>query len=229
VRLLCFPHAGAGPSIFNEWANLLPQFVELMGVVYPGRECRSAESPSCNLVDIVEPLVEEVAGLDDMPCAFFGHSMGAYVGFELSRRLAGSRARPHHLFLSAAPAPHMPASERLHELPGPQFLRALVRLDGFPPEVLRTTELVRYALPILRADFTACENHRFRLDAPSRCPLSVFGGKEDKRVDRGRLEGWRHFAGLSFSLRMFEGGHFYLRERRSELVGCFGGQLAGMA
>lgn len=230
VRLVCFPHAGAGPSIFNEWAQLLPSSVELIGVVYPGRECRTGEAPSRDLGTIVDAVADELAGLDDdMPCAFFGHSMGAYVSFELSQRLIGSAARPHHLFLSAAPAPHMPVAEQLHALPPSQFFRELLRLGGFSPEVLRTAELIRHALPILRADFTACETHRFQVDAPSRCPLSVFGGTMDARVDRERLEGWKHFAGLSFSLRMFDGGHFYLRERRAELVGCIGSELSRMA
>lgn len=228
VRLLCFPHAGAGPSVFNDWRPLLEERVEMVGVVYPGRECRSGEPPSVDLGTIADEVADELAGLDDMPCAFFGHSMGAYVAFEVSQRLRNSPIEPQHLLLSAAAAPHMRPDERLHQLPPPQFLRELVRLDGIPDEVLRTTELVRYMLPILRADFTACETHQFTMPGPTRSPITVFGGREDARVNRARLEGWRQFAGISFSLRMFDGGHFYLREKRSELVGCIDRVLAGI-
>ena len=228
VRLFCFPPAGAGPSMFNEWANLLPSFVELVGVVYPGRECRSAEPLSCDVGSIADSVAEHIAGSSDRPCAFFGHSMGGYVSFEVMQRLTGSAAYPDHVFLSAVPAPHMPVPEKLHGLTDAQFLRELVRLEGFPQEVLNTPELIRHALPILRADFIACETHRFKLDVLCRCPLSVYGGSTDIRVTHDRLEGWRHFAGLSFSLRIFEGGHFYLRKRRAELVGLICSELTRM-
>lgn len=36
VRLICFPYAGAGPSIFNCWSERLIEGVALMGVEYPG-------------------------------------------------------------------------------------------------------------------------------------------------------------------------------------------------
>lgn len=228
ARLICFPPAGAGPSIFNEWASLLPPSIELVGVVYPGRECRSAEPLSRSLETIADSTAEHIAGLAEMPSAFFGHSMGGYVSFEVMQRLAGSTALLDHLFLSAVPAPHMPFPEQLHGLSESRFFRELLRLDGFPQEVLNTPELVRYALPILRADFTACETHRFNLDALCRCPLSVFGGTDDVRVTHDRLEGWRHFAGVSFSLRVFEGGHFYLRKKSVELVSLICSELAWM-
>ncbi|MDC8016147.1 thioesterase II family protein [Tahibacter soli] len=226
VRLFCFPYAGSGPSIFNDWPALMSDAVELVGVVYPGRECRAGEPLSRDLGELAQTLVDEIAERDDLPFAFFGHSMGAYVGFEVARRLAPRAQRPQHLFLSAAGAPHLPEPCRIHDLPSREFFKALVRLNGFPAEVLKETELVRYALPILRADFTACETYRFRADAPSRCPMTVFGGSHDIRVDRHRLEAWRQLASLSFSLRVFDGGHFYLRERKAELIGCMRPELA---
>jgi medium-chain acyl-[acyl-carrier-protein] hydrolase len=228
TRLVCFPPAGAGPSLFNDWASLLPPSIELVGVVYPGRECRSTEPLSRSLETIADSTAEHIAGLAEMPSAFFGHSMGGYVSFEVVQRLAGSAAHPDHLFLSATPAPHTPVPEQLHGLNESRFFRELLRLDGFPQEVLNTPDLVRHALPILRADFTACETHRFSIDAFCRCPLSVFGGNSDIRVTHDRLESWRHFAGLSFSLRLFDGGHFYLRKQRAELVSLICSELARM-
>jgi medium-chain acyl-[acyl-carrier-protein] hydrolase len=218
IRLFCFPYAGAGPSIFNDWRGMLPESVDLIGVVYPGRECRAGEMPARCLSELVGDLASQLQDFDEMPCAFFGHSMGAYVSFELARRLAQDAMRPQHLFLSAAGAPHLPEPNQIHQLPGREFLRALLRLNGFPAEVLRESELVKYALPILRADFTVCETYRFNADAPSRCPMTVYGGTNDIRVDRQRLEAWRHLASVSFSMKLFEGDHFYLRERKAELL-----------
>jgi medium-chain acyl-[acyl-carrier-protein] hydrolase len=229
VRLFCFPYAGAGPSVFNDWKALLPEDVDLVGVVYPGRECRAGELPARDLHALVAPLAREIQPQLDLPYAFFGHSMGAYVAFELTRRLAREGLRPGHLFLSAAGAPHLPEPNRIHHLAGPDFLRQLLRLNGFPPEALRDAQLLRYALPILRADFTACETYRFEADAPAQSPMSVFGGDGDLRVDRARLEAWRQLAGVSFALRVFEGDHFYLRPQRQALLQCVRRELAGLA
>ena len=229
LRLFCFPYAGSGPSVFNDWKALLPEDIDLVGIVYPGRECRAGEAPLRDLRALVAPLARDIRGHLDVPYAFFGHSMGAYVAFELTRLLAREGQRPAHLFLSAAGAPHLPEPNRIHHLPGPDFLRQLLRLNGFPPEALRDTQLLRYALPILRADFTACETYRFEADAPAQAPMTVFGGESDVRVDRARLEAWRQLAGVSFALRVFPGDHFYLKPQRRELLQCLRRELAGLA
>jgi medium-chain acyl-[acyl-carrier-protein] hydrolase len=220
VRLFCFPYAGAGPSVFNEWKSLLPESVDLVGIVYPGRECRTAEPPARTLGELIEPLRAALQPYTDIPYAFFGHSMGAYVSFELARRLSRSGNSPAHLFLSAAGAPHIAEPNLIHHLAPADFLRQLIRLNGFPREVFRDPQLLSYALPILRADFTACETYRFEADAPCQSPMTVFGGDNDTRVDRHRLEAWRQLAGVSFAIRTFDGDHFYLREHRQALLGC---------
>jgi len=229
VRLFCFPYAGAGPSVFNDWSALLPASVELVGVVYPGRECRTSEAPLRDIGKIVDALAEDLLSFADKPFAFFGHSMGAYVSFELARRLGQGPVRPQHLFLSAAGAPHLPGPARIHDLPPREFFQAVLRLNGFPVEVLRHPELVHYALPILRADLTACENYRFVAEAPMQCPMSVFGGLHDRRVDPALLQGWRQLASVAFSLQLYDGDHFYLREHKVDLVSRVARQLRVLA
>lgn len=229
MRLFCFPYAGSGPSVFNEWKALVPPTIDLIGVVYPGRESRATEPLVHDLQALTAPLAREIQYWTDKPFAFFGHSMGAYVCFELAKALAVRGVAPEHLFLSAAGAPHLPEPNRIHHLPSRDFLIEIVRLNGFPAEVLRSAELVKYALPILRADFTACENYQFKTGAPSRVPITVFGGSSDRRVDQDRLQAWKHHCGVSFSLRMFDGDHFYLRQNTRALVSCVTHSLAQAA
>ena len=42
LRLVCFPHAGAGATVYRSWLVLLPADVELVSVCYPGRRDRLA-------------------------------------------------------------------------------------------------------------------------------------------------------------------------------------------
>ena len=106
-RLFCFPPAGAGPSVYlaNGWVKgSLPAEIELMPVLYPGRSQRFAE-PAISSVDALADAV--VIGIlpllqDGTPFAFFGHSMGATVAYEITRRLAAKQLPlPTRLFASA--------------------------------------------------------------------------------------------------------------------------------
>lgn len=229
LRLFCFPYAGAGPSVFKDWPALLLPGVEVIGVNYPGRESRIKEALTNNLHVLVDALAKAIVPYLDRPFAFFGHSMGAYVCYELSQVLEQRNAlRPEQVFISAAGAPHLPEPDPIHKLSSRDFLKALLRLDGFSPEVLAHPELVQLVLPALRADFTACETYRFQIEAPAMFPLTIYGGTMDKRVGRDRLEAWRQHAGSSFSMSLFEGDHFYLRPKRHRLLGSVNGHLADL-
>jgi len=229
LRLFCFPYAGAGPSVFAAWAGLLGPRVEIVGVEYPGRESRSRERLTTHLGDLVSALAACMGAWTSLPFAFFGHSMGGLLCFELARALeAGGRPVPEHVFVSAAGVPHLPETMPLHELPDVALLRALVRLNGLPPEVLRNPELLVHALPILRADLQVCERRSLEPGSPLMAPLSVYGGAGDARVGPERLSAWRSLAGAAYRERVFRGDHFYIKPQRAALLASIGGELGAL-
>ncbi len=228
-RLFCFPYAGSGPSVFKKWAGLLPTNVEVIGITYPGREARADEALLNSIEDLVDRLVPKITFLLDRPCVFFGYSMGALVSFELACKLSEFHGiAPQHLFISAAGAPHIPEPNPIHHLDNIAFFKALIKLNGMPREVLSSKEMIRYALPILRADFTACENYQRDLGSLVRFPMTVLGGDQDGRVDKRRLEAWRHFAGVAFKLSMFDGNHFFLRTHGDQIIASVRKVLSGI-
>lgn len=76
LRLVCFPYAGTGATIFRPWVAHLSPRIELCLVNLPGREKRLKESPYTHLNILVEALVDGLAPHLDQPFAFFGHSLG---------------------------------------------------------------------------------------------------------------------------------------------------------
>src|SRR5262245_63225231 len=101
VRLFCFPYAGGGASVFRGWADCLPGAVEVCPVQMPGRETRFREPAFTRLPPLVEALAASLRPHLDRPFAFFGHSLGALVAFELARRLRRDRGpEPIRLFAS---------------------------------------------------------------------------------------------------------------------------------
>ena len=220
LRLFCFPYAGMGASIFRTWPDGLPAEVEVCPVEFPGRGTRLMETPFTQLLPLVQALTQALAPLLDKPFAFFGHSLGALVGFELARQLRRqSGVQPVRLFVSAARAPQIPHRDRpIHALPEGEFLAELRRLNGIPGKVLKEAELMQIMLPVLRADFAVYETYVYSTEPPLNCPISTFGGLQDHRVSRGDLEAWRNQTSGSFSLRMFPGDHFFWNTTQSLLL-----------
>jgi medium-chain acyl-[acyl-carrier-protein] hydrolase len=156
----------------------------------------------------------------DRPFAFYGHSMGAAVGYELARRLQEEgQAGPSHLFVSGSRAPQSAdAHDITYDLPDPEFVEELRRLKGTPAEVLDNAELLQLMLPLLRADFAAIQTYRYREGPPLGCPLTAVGGVDDGDVRREHLAPWRELTTGEFSLHMLPGYHFFLHTARDMLL-----------
>jgi medium-chain acyl-[acyl-carrier-protein] hydrolase len=229
LRLFCFPYAGGGVSIFRTWSDGLPADVEVCPIQLPGRGTRLMEPPFTRLSPLIQALAEALFPLLDMPFAFFGHSLGALVSFELARQLRRDCAvQPVRLFISADRAPQIPYRDPpIHSLPEGEFLVALRRLNGTPREVLDDQELRQIMLPLLRADFAVYETYGYSTEPPLNCPISAFGGLQDHRVNRGDLEAWRDQTSVSFSLRMFPGDHFFLNTTQPPLLEALSQELRG--
>lgn len=220
LRLFCFPYSGAGASIFYAWPSYLPPIIEVCPVQPPGRENRLMEPPFTELQPLVKATSEALLPHLDKPFAFFGHSLGALVSFELARLLRRKHGlRPVHLFVSSHTAPQIPDDEPpIHTLPRAAFMEKIRSLNGMSPEILTSDELMELLLPILRADFAICETYTYEDDEPLSCPISALGGLRDNHVSQADLDAWRVQTQHTFSVRMFPGDHFYLNTDRSLLL-----------
>lgn len=227
MRLFCFPYAGGRASVFRTWPDELPSEVEFYAIELPSRGKRIKEP----LITRMEPLVRGIAGaiepLSDKPFCFFGHSMGALTSFELARLLRREgRALPAQLFVSGATAPQTPDAHPVtFDLPEPEFVEVLRRLNGTPGEVLENDELLQLMLPTLRADFELLQVYEYADEPPFNFPITAFGGLQDEEVSRQALEGWRVQTADSFILRYFPGDHFFLHSDRSRLLWAMSQEL----
>jgi medium-chain acyl-[acyl-carrier-protein] hydrolase len=212
MRLFCFPFAGGSAMIYRDWAGGLPEFVEVCAVQLPGRGRRLKEPPFRRHEALIPEMMSALMQYLDKPFAFFGHSMGAILAFELSRRLrAASVAGPVDLFVSGSRAPQLP--HRLptsYDLPEPAFIEELRQLNGTPQEVLDHPELMQVLIPLLRADFELVQTYAYGEEPPLACPITAFGGRDDGEVPLQDLEGWRAQAGAGFSMHVLPGDHFFL-------------------
>ena len=220
LRLFCFPYAGGGATIYVPWARALPPEVEVVAVQPPGREARIGEKPFGDLARLVEAMHPELLPHMDRPFAFYGHSNGGLMAFELARTLRRTGGpMPRHLFVGGRPAPQMDVEEELiHALPHDEFLAALRRYAGTPEEILQNAEIMELIEPLLRADFSLGETYVYTPEPPLDLPISSYGGERDDEVKYEEVEGWREQTSREFRMQMFPGDHFFLNGNRAEVL-----------
>jgi medium-chain acyl-[acyl-carrier-protein] hydrolase len=229
MRLFCFPYAGGGGAMYHTWTGGLSN-VDVCPVQLPGRENRMRERALTRMPLLIDALDIAIRPYLSAPFAFFGHSMGALIGFELTRRLIrDGRQGPRHLFVAARSAPQLPDDRpALHVQPERAFVEQVsARYGALPKVIADDPELLRLFMPTLRADLTVTETYEYKDGEPFDCPISVFGGWQDNSgVSSADLDAWRFQTTASFSVRMFAGDHFFIKSARSELLRAIGEDLA---
>jgi len=219
-RMFLFPYAGGGPSVFNKWDAELPNNIEMQIVHYPGRGSRYNEPPIKSLMALVERLAQVIQPLLDKPYAFFGHSLGGTIAFELARHLQRNRLlQPVAIFLSACGAPQVPDSgEPIHTLPDDDFLKTLRKFGGIQDELLRNHEILSLSLSVLRADFEVSETYHFIPGEPLDFPILAFGGLDDMHVSREGLDSWSTHTKSRFETKYFPGDHFFINTAQNAVI-----------
>jgi medium-chain acyl-[acyl-carrier-protein] hydrolase len=226
-RLFCIPYAGGSASVFRTWAAQLPSKVEVCSIQLPGREDRLREPPFADLTALIAALLPAFVPYLNLPFAFFGHSLGALICFELVRQFRQQGySIPSHLFVSGRHAPQIPNPNGfIHNLPHDQLIEELRHYAGTPEVVLQNAELMALFLPILRADLAMNETYTYVSEPPFNCPISAYGGLADQKVSAANLEAWQNQTAAAFNLQLFPGGHFFWKTESEDLLQSISQQL----
>lgn len=228
VRLFCFPHAGGSAAAYASWPNTLPDTIEVVAVQPPGRASRLGQPLPVDLDAMASAIADGIQQQSDVPFAFFGHSFGSLIAYEVARKLE-DRGLPGPLMLiaSAHSAPHLHApspSSWLHELTEEEFVARSLAHGYIPQEAAGNTELLAVLSPVLRADLRLEEIYTTQTArAFKTCTVLAFGGSEDGTVDMASLAAWSTLSSTTgqqpefASMRLFSGGHFYV-DTNSEVL-----------
>lgn len=219
LRLFCFPYGGAGASGYRAWARSLPAHVEIAPVNFPGREARFRDEPYTRLAPLLAELVTTL-DLTSKPFAFFGHSLGALVAFELARELRRlGKPAPRLLVVSGYPAPQL-HRDRPHvaHLPQDQFVATLREHFDVTAGLLDDPILMEMALPLLRADLAIVETYAYRDEPPLDLPLAAFGGIGDPEASEEQIAAWQAQSVRPVRVRVFPGGHFFVNSSQPAVL-----------
>ncbi|MEU0600934.1 alpha/beta fold hydrolase [Streptomyces sp. NPDC006393] len=221
LRLFVLHHAGGSHVLYRHWPAALPDAWDVRLLDAPGHGLLLDLPRIDDAGRLAEFLLRGIEPELTCPYAFFGHSMGALVAYEITRR-AVDRGLPPPVWVgvSARPAPR-PAGpgQRYPELSDAELRARLRLLGGTPDGVLDDPGLWALFAPVIRADLHLVENWRPDPGAgPLPVALSAYAGAEDRSASPPRMAGWEEHAGRFLGLRVFDGGHFYFRDDPAPLL-----------
>ncbi|MFC4102633.1 thioesterase II family protein [Paenibacillus xanthanilyticus] len=233
-KLFCIPYAGGSASEFLKWQPAVRDSVTIVPLDLAGKGSRKQE-PSCSTMEeaIEDAYQTLTAQLDGRPYAIFGHSMGAILAFEVSRRLRRQAAYPSpvHLFVAGRNPPHVPRRAEapiLHELDDDAFMEEIARFGGVPDELLAHPKLLRLFVPQLRREYEVSERYAFQADDTMLdCDMSVLYGTEDHSLPE-IMSQWQRYTSGRMSMQAYEAGHFFIHEHGEQVASWINAKLLGI-
>ncbi len=221
LRIFCFPHGGGGPHIYREWADEFDENVEVYALHFPGRGSRRDEPPITDMNELASGVVEALQPYLDKPCAFFGHSVGALVAFEVTRKMRNNGCSlPIRLCVSAHKAPHHSEEKAgMYTLPDDELVEVIGKLGLVPDDALENEELLTFILPPIKADFQVSETYQHQKDLPLPIPITSMGGRQDSLVSEQDLNEWQHYSSVDCQTLLYDGDHFYTQSLQEKLLG----------
>ncbi|MGW1592028.1 thioesterase II family protein [Streptomyces sp. NPDC002386] len=226
ATLFCFPHAGGSASYYHPMSKALAPEFDVAAVQYPGRQDRYGEPLVPSLDDLADAIHTAITPQLRGPFAFFGHSMGSAVAFEVARRLErDGHPAPALLFASGGRAPSRVHDDGVHRRGDDAIVAELRAMGGTDARVLMEPDLLELVLPPLRNDYLAIETYRREADARIGAPIVVMSATDDPRTTEEEARAWHGHTTAGGSVHLFRGGHFYLESQGARVVEVIGGTL----
>ncbi|NKB51774.1 MAG: SDR family NAD(P)-dependent oxidoreductase [Rhizobiaceae bacterium] len=235
LRLFCFPFAGGGSAVFDNWGDAFNSDIEIVSVEAPGRLGRIDEEPVRTIEQFARGLYPELREKLDRPYAVLGHCLGGLTLYETLRFFqARHDLMPQHIFVSGARPPSVlrapgnfeeELNQRLksyvdykagrlgYQQPDEVFAE-IVRAFGISEssKMLEEEELRQLVLPTVRAEFEMTSRYIYLPERPFAVPITCFRGMRDDYFRRVHASIWQKFTTDNFELFERDTGHFAIVE-----------------
>lgn len=219
-RLYIFPHTGGSAEFYIPFARAFTGGTKCVAVQYPGKRAGKDLSQYTSIPELADRLCGMLKPDEPQPgpVAFFGHSMGGLLAFEVALRFEQAGNPIAALFVSAIAAPGL--WPRRAELAGSdqQLLSLVAEVTGANPEFLNNDQFAATLLPTLRG-LKAIAAYDPDPDALVSCPIHALVAQDDALATVETASPWAQRTTGEFDLTAFPGGHFYINDTLPQLSG----------
>ena len=224
-RLYVFPHAGGSAQYYVPFSKAFSKDIKRIAVQYPGKGGTHDLASFKGISDLADQVCRMVSPSDptEGKVAFFGHSMGGLVAFEVARRFEAAANPISALFVSACAAPGHSGYDSISSS-DEGLLGAVSEMTGVNPEFLENPEFAATILPTLRG-LRAIADYRCAEDIRLSCPIIGFLGDNDDVATFEKMRPWAERTESQFTSHVFSGHHFYLNDHLPELVARIEGEM----
>jgi surfactin synthase thioesterase subunit len=217
-RLYIFPHTGGSADFYVPFARAFTGGTKCVAVQYPGKRAGKDLSQYTGIPELADKL-EAMLKPADAPAgqvAFFGHSMGALLAFEVALRFERAGNPIAALFVSASAAPGLWRQQV--DLTGSdrQLLSMVSQVTGANPEFLNDDQFAATLLPTLRG-LKAVASYECPPEATVSCPIHGLMAEADELATAELMAPWAQRTTSTFDLTEFPGDHFYINTNLPQL------------
>jgi surfactin synthase thioesterase subunit len=220
-KLFIFPHAGGSAQYYVPFSKTFTTDVKRVAVQYPGQRGKQDFASFTSLPALADEVCKMVSpdkegGVHGPPIAFFGHSMGGLLAFEVARRFEEAGRPITALFVSAVAAPGLVGYEDIPDTDD-GLLAAVSTMTGANPEFMNNPEFAAAILPTLRG-LKAIAAYSCPPEVTLSCPIHAFYGDDDEIATTEKVAPWAQRTTAAFTMRSLHGHHFYLNDHLGEVV-----------
>lgn len=212
ILVFCFSHAGGISFAYRVFitAGQTGGF-EYIPIDTSGHGKRMGEQLYFRFDEIVEDLYNKVCVKlgDRQQFMLMGHSMGAWIAFEITKRFQSRGISPELLILSSnVPAKYY--NDRVSIKAGDEVVKA--QLTERNPDLKQFFEdkmLSETFYPIIKADYIAIDGYLNKEDEGMKVSCNVLGIiSDDDRFDEATMSKWKAYVDGVYLQKVIKGDHF---------------------
>jgi surfactin synthase thioesterase subunit len=216
--LYIFPHAGGSAAAYVPFSRAFSTDIKRIAVQYPGRPDRRDMPDMTSIPALADDIYKMLAPThgSDARVAFFGHSMGGLVAFEVARKFESAGKPIAALFVSASAAPGLIGYEYIHESSDDELLKIVSEMTGTDSQFIGE----RFGAKILQTlrSYGTITDYSCPPGTTLSCPIYAYAAADDALVNYESVLAWSNFTTSEFAVRVVAGEHFYITENVREVA-----------
>jgi surfactin synthase thioesterase subunit len=209
TTLIMVPYAGSLGFAYGCIKEKLKDEYNIIVIDYLGRGNRSDMPSAASLEELVTDVYSQIEMViqSQIDYILFGHSMGAYIVYEVYQRILSNYiVQPKMLIFSGVKT--FNSFEPMVYLNDEEFYEKYILLGGINEEILENEDMKTLVFENLRTDIELIkEFSMFDLNRKLFIPTIIMNGEDD---EKSSYESWCRICRAECLYYVFPGGHFFI-------------------